>query len=164
MAKSASDFLAYASERLDFDRETGQFFWKVSVNSRAPAGRAAGRLGNRGYIDIGIGREKVAAHRLAFLFAHGRWPVGDVDHINGRRTDNRPENLREASRSQNMGNTPVYRNNRSGKKGVSFEGRRQKWRASIQGRFLGHFDTIEGAAAAYAEAARTVFGSYARLK
>ena len=40
-------------------------------------------------------------HRAIFAFCHGRWPVQQLDHINGCKTDNRIENLREVNNQEN---------------------------------------------------------------
>lgn len=147
---------------LAFDASTGCFRWLKGINSRAPVGSIAGRKSKSGYVEIGLCGKKYGAHRLAFYFTHGRWPEGEVDHINGDKSDNRPCNLRDASRSQNMANTGLRRDNTSGHRGVSFDARRQRWRAIIQRRHLGYFHTYEGAAAAYNAAYVEIFGEFAR--
>jgi len=86
----------------------------------------------------------------------------EVDHINGDGLDNRRENLRLASRGQNMGNVPVSRNNRSGYLGVHLESRTGRWAAACRGRNLGSYDTPEEAARAYDTEARRVHGPFAR--
>lgn len=94
-----------------------------------------------------------------------------VDHANGNRSDNRRENLRRCTRSQNLANRA---GKRRGKKGVQFKpcnGRgfrlQKKWIAqiSIRGRTrcLGRFRTAREAAAAYDAAAAAQFGEFAQL-
>lgn len=103
-------------------------------------------------------------HRLILPGADGR----HVDHVNGDTLDNRRENLRVASHTENTRNSSVPRNNTSGFKGVSkatwVTGR---WRATIRidGKqaFLGVFDTPEEAAIAYDEAAKNHYGEFAHL-
>jgi len=97
-----------------------------------------------------------------------RTPPGmDTDHINGDKLDNRRENLRICSHTENVRNQPVRSNNTSGYKGVSFYSRSRKWRANIyvghMQRNLGYFVTPEEAAQAYDKAARILFGEFARL-
>lgn len=86
-----------------------------------------------------------------------------VDHINGNKLDNRRENLREATRSQNQAHRGAQKNSKSGVKGVSQRG--SKWRAFIQvkGRtlWLGSFGTKEEAADAYRVAALRHYGEFA---
>ncbi|EAZ4787011.1 NUMOD4 domain-containing protein [Enterobacter asburiae] len=93
----------------------------------------------------------VKIHRLvAAAFIPGSAP--EVDHINGRRDDNRAVNLRWASLSQNRANSHT-RKNKSGVVGVRFsEGKKNPWQAygRVNGKFksLGHFPTKQLAAAA----------------
>jgi hypothetical protein len=97
---------------------------------------------------------------------YGRWPRKGLDHINGCRDDNRIENLREATQSENMANVPRLKTNKSGVKGVSWHAGGRKWQAHIQKarkqHYLGLFETLEEAAAAYQEAAHRLHGSFAR--
>lgn len=99
-------------------------------------------------------------HRLAWFYMTGAWPESDLDHINGVRDDNRWENLRLASRSQNNSNTRLRSNNSTGVKGLSFDRRRGKYMASICSKgtrkFLGYFNDKVSAAKALT-AARVVF-------
>ncbi len=70
-------------------------------------------------------------HRLAWLYMYGEWPVGDIDHINGIRDDNRLINLRSVSRQENLRNRRTGRNNTSGVMGVNWDKSLGKWRSSI---------------------------------
>jgi len=89
-----------------------------------------------------------------------------VDHINGNRLDNRKSNLRIVTRRQNGKNRGINSNNTSGYKGVTFDSRSNKYRASIMSDYkiihLGTFQTAEEAAEAYAEASRKYHGEYGR--
>jgi hypothetical protein len=133
-------------------------------NKRYP-GKTAGVLSGYGYQIISIDNCRYLAHRLAFLHAHGRWPADEIDHINSYRTDNRLENLREASRSENQRNSKRHADNVSGKKGVCWHKSVRKWRANIFSdgihRHLGYFTTPEAAHAAYCAAAREQYGDFA---
>lgn len=91
----------------------------------------------------------------------------DTDHTNGNGLDNRKENLRICAHSQNQKNCKKYNNNSSGYKGVCWHTRDKKWAVGIQMNgekiYLGLYVTKEKAAIAYNEAAKKLFGEYARL-
>lgn len=148
-------------ELLTYDAETGEFSW-IKVKRRLP-GSKAGTLHSGGYISIKIDQVRHLSHRLAWFYVTGVWPPHDVDHINGQRDDNRFCNLRLASRSQNLQN---MRRKGPWSKGVSFDERRRKFRATIQvqqhQKFLGYFTSEIRAHAAYVNAARKHFGEFAR--
>jgi|TARA_Y100000034_G_C6768225_1_gene342575 hypothetical protein len=95
-------------------------------------------------------------------------PVGlYTDHINHDTLDNRKENLRLCTASQNHGNRQLNKNNTSGYKGVSWHKRDKRWRTAIRiggkKKHLGHFKTKEEAMEAYNESAKLFFGEFARL-
>lgn len=90
-----------------------------------------------------------------------------VDHINGDKLDNRKDNLRVCTCSQNVMNRGKQLNNSSGYKGVIYDKERSKWRAEIafngKRKYLGRFDTVEEAALAYNKSALEHHGEYAYL-
>lgn len=155
-------------ELLNYDPDTGEFRWKVRRGGKAVAGSVAGGLKSGGYIYIRVDKKHYPAHRLAWLCIEGRWPQDELDHTNLVKSDNRRENLREATRTENNWNRPRRSNNTSGYKGVSYFKRNDKWRAQIKvnGKVLhlGYFDTAEEAAEAYARAAKLYFGEFARYE
>jgi hypothetical protein len=113
----------------------------------------AGGLSTCGYRRINIDRRLYQAHRLAWLYVHGRWPIVELDHINGVRDDNRLANLREATRAQNNQNLSQRSDNKSGHVGASFHKQTRRWKAQIQvggqTRHLGLYATPEAAHDAY---------------
>lgn len=90
----------------------------------------------------------------------------DVDHANGNTLDNRRENLRICTRSQNKANAPRYANNKSGFKGAFWNKTAKQWSAQIcihqKIIHLGCHPTREAAARAYDEAAKRYFGQFAK--
>ena len=90
------------------------------------------------------------------MYAHGTWPEKQLDHINGIRDDNRLVNLREATPAENQQNRALHPLNTSGHPGVTWNKKERKWHAKIavanKRYHLGLFDTVEEAAAAYADA------------
>lgn len=103
-------------------------------------------------------------HRLLMQPTRGM----QVDHINTNKIDNRRENLRLVTASQNARNCSKSKNNKSGYKGVykHHEGKKP-WKAQIladgKAVSIGYYETPEEAAKAYDEAAVKYFGEYARL-
>jgi HNH endonuclease/AP2 domain len=150
---------------LDYNPDTGVFTWRIPPHPRFRVGAVAGCLFSNGYRYIKIEKRTYKAHRLAWLYMSGEWPVGELDHKNTVRHDNRIANLRQPpSRSLACANTSKSSRNKSGYKGVSRCG--NSWRAQIwlNGRryHLGLFDAPAEAHAAYAAAAKRLHGEYAR--
>lgn len=99
-------------EVLDYDRPTGIFTWNGGY-CRMVAGSRAGRLNEKGYRRIRFRGRYFRAHHLAWLVIHGSWPKGRIDHRNGKRDDNRGDNLRLATNAQNSQNRAASRASRS---------------------------------------------------
>jgi len=161
---------------LDYDPATGIFTWRYRPDRTVQwngkwAGKPAGSVDtsrSSSGISIRISRRHYKAHRIAWRIIYGKWPLEDIDHINGDPHDNRIENLRLATRTQNSGNMRLARHNTSGFKGVTWAKKPERWQAQIKCHgnhyFLGHFDTPEEAHAAYCQAALRLYGEFARYK
>lgn len=151
-------------ELLNYDPKTGKFTWRVRTSNRIKVGDVAGVKGLNGYIFLSIDNHKLLAHRVVWYYVHGKWPPECIDHINGVRDDNRLENLRLATVSQNATNGVLRATNTSGYRGVSWSKAKQKWVASItkerKQMKLGYFKTKEDAHFAYLEAARQMHGDF----
>lgn len=107
-------------EVLHYSLETGKFTWlQCKPQKWYMQGKLAGSVGYQGYASIRVDGVPQQAHRLAYLYVTGCWPTEDMDHINGVRSDNRWENLRACSRSENMQNVTRQKNNTSGHVGVT---------------------------------------------
>lgn len=87
----------------------------------------SGKSCKGGYLQINIFGKMVMAHRLAWFLYYGSWPSKLIDHINGNTSDNRIDNLREASPSDNQTNGRTRRDSTSGIRGVSLRSRDNKW-------------------------------------
>lgn len=155
----------YLRTVLDYDPETGILTWKErtkdmfvqgnrrhSWNSRW-AGQSAFRKSEFGYMRGSVNGRKLFAHRVIWAMHHGRWPDGQIDHINGDRSDNRIENLREVDAAENARNHSMHRNNTSGHVGVTWSAMRNKWMVRAGKRFVGYFSNLEKAAEARRAAA-----------
>lgn len=142
-------------EVLRYEPETGHFYWRQRGVGRRRVDAPAGSISKDGYVVISFGYKAYKAHRLAWLYMHGKWPSGVIDHINGNPGDNRITNLRDTSQISNAQNRrKTSANNKSGVIGVRQDGSR--WRAQITagGKTvqLGTFDTVEAAVEARAKA------------
>ncbi len=144
-------------EILHYDPETGIFTRKVRLAQRHQAGdRACGNPIKGGHLRVAFDSTKYLAHRLAWLYIHGEWPKGMIDHINGNPADNRLANLRDVNARINMENIRRARaSNKSGYLGVYWHGQNGKWVARIQvdkkGIYIGCFDDPKDAHEAYLE-------------
>lgn len=144
---------------MNYDLTTGVFTWLCRKGGTACKGATAGTIEINGYLRIGIDRHIYRAHRLAWLYVHGVWPTGEIDHIDGDKANNRIENLRDVSRMTNQQNMrgPHKRGN-SGFLGVSRHASTGKWRARIcingKNKSLGLYASKEDASSAYINAKR----------
>jgi len=140
----------YIREWLDYDILSGNLIWKKR-KYRAPAGSIAGAKDGKGYLVIKLNQRCYRAHRLVWFWVKGTWPTLWLDHINGNKTDNRIENLREATIKQNGWNRTKSKQNTSGYKGVTKD--KKKWAAQTirSGKHIvfGYFNTPEEAYECY---------------
>jgi hypothetical protein len=94
------------------------------------------------------------------MYVHGSFPDGDLDHINRNKKDNRIENLRVVTKSQNRQNITAHKNNKSGMKGVWLHKQTKRWCSTIgfnnKNKHLGSFSTKEEAQAAYMAASKVL--------
>lgn len=121
-------------------------------------------LTGRGYLQTNLFKKSIFIHRLIFIYTYGYSPTS-VDHINGNKLDNRPENLREASVTENNRNVGLRKDNSSGVKGVYWKKENKKWRAQIRvdgkRKHLGYFDDLELAELVAEEARNKYHGEFA---
>ena len=144
---------------LSYSPETGVLTWLRPASNRVKPGAVAGSETSYGYLSVRVNRKAYQAHRVAWYLAHGAWPTGDVDHINGDRKDNRLENLRDVPRAINAQNLRcAKRTSTTGVLGVVCVN--ERWIARItvgrKEKYLGSFDTSDQASAAYLSAKRSM--------
>ncbi len=136
----------------NYDPSEGVFRWKVKRKNGAKINDVAGGTNGAGYVMIRLGGKQYYAHRLAWLWVNNCFPSKSLDHINGNKIDNRIENLREASQSENMQNL----DSRGMKRGTHWNKKAGKWAAQITilgvTHFLGFFETRESAHNSYLSA------------
>ena len=122
-------------ELLEYDPTTGILTWKVSRRGTAKAGSRAGCRNNEGYLIVGIDGVACRAHRLAYAIHHGAMPPRErsIDHIDGNPANNRIENLRLATRSENQRNRQhLDKRNRTGFTGVFWHKDHKRWEVNIR--------------------------------
>lgn len=157
-------------EFLAYDPSTGKLHWKKLSGPharRVKVGTEAGSLGRSGYIRVCFRGEHYVAHRIAWKIFRGEMPTDvDLDHRDLNKSNNRIENLREATVFQNRANTPALVRNKSGLKGVSWKAEKRKWFSQItlngKWRWLGYHATPEEAHATYVAALIEARGEFAR--
>ncbi len=149
--------------KFSYDHDKGWLLWKIG---RCPSfsGKRAGYYHRKGgYRKIYFQGRAYFEHVIIWAMHHG-WSDNIIDHINGIKDDNRIENLREATRSQNAANSKNRENSATGKKGVHFSKEKGKFQAHICKDYkkihLGFFDELEDAVAAYDRAAVKIFGEF----
>jgi hypothetical protein len=158
-------------EILNYDPETGIFKWKWREDRAACwntrySGKVAGRVtsNSHGYMEIAINYRLYKTHRLAWLIVYGEWPPNDIDHKDGDKKNNRIANLRLATRQENIRNSGLRKNNRTGVSGVCWRKDCGKFRVRIKVSskeiHLGYFDTFTEATAARHAAEIEYFGEF----
>ena len=141
---------------LAYSPATGEFTWARKTCDKVVIGRIAGSMQTNGYACIRLNRKLYLSHRLAFMYMTGIFPLLDVDHINGVRTDNRWCNLREVTRTDNLKNGSKPSTNTSGVLGVRKHRDTGKWVATVsidnKTKYLGLFADFNDAVQARQEA------------
>ena len=149
---------------LAYNPKTGIFRWKAAAHGPFMPGDVAGTLHRSMYRSIRVDGRLYHSGRLAWLYMKGRWPKYQIHCINGDPSDIRWANLIEITHSQRRALYSAQ--GKLGVKGVCV--RRGRYIAEIkargQKRYLGTFNTLEEASAAYAKAAEKAFGSCARTQ
>lgn len=143
---------------LAYDPATGVFTWKIRPSHSVKVGARAGVVGGNGHRLIGIDGERFQATRLAWFYAHARWPEGDIIPENGDLDDIRINNLCDRPRMIAARGRKMLSTNKSGFRGVS-KSASGRWQASLTwgGKQIGlgtKFATPEEASEVYEEASR----------
>jgi hypothetical protein len=168
----------YLHQCFSYDPDAGTLTWRWRPREHFPTdreymrwnsawrSRRAGATSGGGHIMVKINKRLYGAHRIIWKMITGEDPPDQLDHINRNRIDNRFENLRLATHSQNVSNKSRYRNNTSGAKGVRIQNlsypHPYQARIRVNGNLIhiGSFSTIEDARDAYAAAAKHYFGEF----
>ena len=135
-------------ELFTYEEVTGNLYRNIKAGN-SKIGDIAGCLDTKsGYLKVTVDYKQTMNHRVLWLYVHGYLPKY-IDHINGNRSNNRLENLREASIVENNRNKSISKNNTSGYNGISFDTSRNKWIVAINfkegNKHLGRFESLEDA-------------------
>lgn len=154
---------SFLSRVLRYDSGTGNLFWRKREVDTLKSGkqkealrwnaRYAEKLAftarqSGGYACGAVNKVVMQAHVVAWAIYYGEWPEGEIDHINGIRTDNRICNLRVVSSGENQKNKKIPRNNTSGVIGVSYCKRDKVWIAHIMSKRISSHKEISEAISA----------------
>lgn len=165
---------------LEYDPSTGNLIWLArplsmfasegsakSWNAKFSGTRAFTYVSRDGYYQGSIFNRLHLAHRVIWAMQTGQWPTSEIDHADCNGCNNEWSNLRLATRSENTCNTRRRSDNTSGIKGLSWDQRRQKWKARIYLQdkeiSLGRFASFEQAKCTLTEARLALHGKFARL-
>lgn len=146
----------------------GKLYWLKPRTNRLEPFDEAGTL-DRHYLMVKVAYKKYAVQRIVWAMRNGRdIPEGyELDHKDRNKLNNRIDNLRLATPSQNQSNRAKGKNNTSGFKGVSWHKNEQMYYVQIRHKnkqyHLGAYRTAIEGAVAYNEAAKRLHGEFACL-
>lgn len=152
------------NEILFYDEADGELYLRVDRGPRKAGMLAGGPAGF--HITVAIDGIRYLSHRIIWKMKTGKDPVLDIDHKDTNGHNNRFENLREATVSQNRHNMKLSRRNTSGVKGVSFDVNIKKWRVEVMKdlirHWIGNFENLDDAKEAVLIAREKLHGEFAR--
>ena len=129
--------LEEAQALFDYDNKRGLLLSKVSGHQRE-VGDVLGSLQSNGTLGVSINGRLYGVHRVVWLLHTGKWPKSLLRHKNGKKFDNRPNNLAETTHYDNIDTKRI-----NGIAGVGFVNKTKKWKATIHlkgnQKFLGEY-------------------------
>lgn len=165
----------YLHECFDYDPSTGYLVWKhrplshfkdtrsYKIWNTRFAGVTAGAQVPRGHFQLGLDGVTYKVHRIIWKYVHGTEPL-QIDHIDGDPSNNKIENLRSATNTQNNQNKKLTKLNKTGFKGVSFSKLNNNYVAQIKingkNKHLGSCSTPEAAHQLYCAKAAELHGEF----
>jgi hypothetical protein len=149
-----------------FELKGGELFWKNPTNARIKKGQKVGSMNNQNCLNTRVNNKSYLVHRLIYKMAYHNEPLY-VDHIDGNRLNNHPDNLRDATPAQNLHNMPSKKSS-SGCKNVHWNIKTKKWRVAIncnnKVHSFGYYHDIELADLVAHEARDLLHGAFANHK
>jgi hypothetical protein len=149
-----------------FEYKEGKLYWKIAPAARTNIGDEAGGNSPNGYRVIAYKGLRFYVHQAIFLMHNGYLPEY-IDHADGNNTNNKVENLRACTQSQNVANKRMQSNNTSGYRGVWWDKTKNKWTAEVwfnrKKKFLGRFLNKDEANEVAMLAREMLHGEFARV-
>jgi hypothetical protein len=147
-----------------FQYKEGNLYWKIRPAQRTKIGDIAGSISD-GYGQVYIDNVAYKTHRIIFMMHYG-YVSDQIDHIDGNGLNNKIENLRAVTNSQNQLNRKISKNSKTGYKGVCVHTQTGRYlvRVSVYGKdkYFGIYEDLE-LAGLVAEMAREKYhGEFAR--
>lgn len=150
MNKERQQLSMKVAKILRYYKRTGLLAWSKNSGKQ---GQAVCHTAKDGYLMIFITMDGIKcrfmAHRIAWLKAYRTMPTGEIDHINGDRSDNRIENLRDVPKFLNSRNAAKRKDNTSGVSGVYWDSTANAWRAAVRvngsRRYVGVYHSLDSA-------------------
>ncbi|EAO7510846.1 HNH endonuclease [Salmonella enterica] len=139
------------NEYFSYDPHLGTLTWIKTNSPRAKAGSVVSYTSKQsGYVQVRLNGRLTMVHRIVWEMHFGPIPSGmEIDHINRIKNDNRLQNLRLVTPSDNCKNRGIRIDNKTGYPGVKFHKKNNNWNARITHNgiqvHLGCFDTFEKA-------------------
>ena len=145
--------------------EEGKLFWKNRSSSyKYLNGKQAGHFNKDGYNVVSVKCRYIYAHRIVFFMHYRYWPE-EVDHKNRDRSDNRIENLRPCTISQNRRNSGLRTDATPYGKNIGWNRLLSKYfvRLFKDGKYIycGSFQDLELAQLVASEAREKYYGEWA---
>lgn len=151
-------------ELIEYNPDSGEILSKVDRGSRCKKGKILGTKNTTGHIVLQLDKRMYLAHRLVWFYCFKEWPVNIIDHIDRNSSNNKLDNLREATKATNNYNSKLYSTNTTGIKGAFFDSRRNLYYSQIVANgkktWLGYFNTLEEAGQVYSIAAKDLHGEF----
>lgn len=150
-----------------FEYKDGELYWKKKPSKKSihvKVGNLAGTICDNLYKQVSLGGKFYYTHRLIFAMFYGYFPKS-IDHIDRNPQNNKIENLREATQSQNNYNASIRKDNTSGFKNVYWDKRRNQWVVMIKvnkkNKHIGYYDSFQEAKESAIKARNLYCGEFA---